>query len=305
MCSYLGNFPAYLAGVLRSYGRIEIAIVATSNIFLFNILQRGNGYSLTFNFRFFQFYLETVGDYYTNYRVSRGESVFYRTIYLVNCSIVTRHSNLNLVNYFWENCELVPCRRYSIVLLLIDVPISNIYFLKHHMIERVGWTSRLICTSFVLKTKRGMQRYVVGCDKTEACKCVMCLRQPATLKSIASHSVFRVLFNSASFALSVETSYEEYKFMANSAKISPRRLFPEKALPTLDYSYSYHPQFPPYRYHMECCFGNAAQFWHTRCSVKFNSLDGAIKSIVENKHLYWSSQCDRPLFVTCFTGSGH
>jgi hypothetical protein len=296
----VGNFPAYLAGVLRAYSRIEIAIAATNNISLFDILQRDVGYTVTFNFGFFEFYLETVNERYINYRVKHDESEFKIAIYPINCSKVTIYSKLNLVHYFWEECELIPLTRYSVVLLVIDIPVSTIFFLKHHRIESDGWTSRLVCSACILRTKRRMQGYVVGCDTTAACKCLMCLKQPATLKSIASHSVFRVLFNSESFVLSASTTYEEYKFMANSAKISHRRLFPMKSFPKLEYAYSYNLQSPTCRYHLECCLENIAQFWYTGTDVKFTSLDGAIKPIIEDKYLYWCNQCDRSLFMAHF-----
>jgi hypothetical protein len=202
----VGSFPAYLAGVLRAYGRIEIAVAATGSLSLFDILQRDVGYTVTFNFGFFEFYLETVNEYYINYRVKHEESEIKITIYPINCPKATIYSKLNLVHYFWDECALVPLTRYAVVLLVIDIPVSTIVFLKHHRITSDGWTSRLVCPACMLRAKPGIQRNVVGCNKTSACTCLMCLKQPPTLKSLASHSVFRVLFNSSTFVLSAATT---------------------------------------------------------------------------------------------------
>jgi hypothetical protein len=67
-CAIVGNFPAYLTGIFGSFNRVELAIAVTTNPFLYDILQRGRRYRLSFNFgQKFRFLLQTVTDNYFTY----------------------------------------------------------------------------------------------------------------------------------------------------------------------------------------------------------------------------------------------
>jgi len=97
---------------------------------------------------------------------------------------------------------------------------SRSFFLKHYRAESDGWTSRLFCDSCAAYSRHRVQNYILGCIKTDGCRCNVCLRQPPTLKDLASHSMFNVLFDSDRFVLPSTTTYEEYKFVANSKKVT-------------------------------------------------------------------------------------
>ena len=229
-CAIVGNFPAYLAGIFCSFNRVELAIVVTRNPGLYDILQRGRRYSRSFKFgQKFRFVLKTNADNYFTYRVLLDDLLFFIRVYPVYSSRGGgRLSNLNLVHYFWDNCTVLSCRKYSMVILAMETPNhSRPFFLKHYRAESDGWTSRLFCDSCATYSTRRVQNYISGCTKTYDCKCNVCLRQPPTLKNLASHSVFNILFDSDRFVLSSTTTYEEYKFVVNSKKVSNSRLLPQ------------------------------------------------------------------------------
>ena len=58
------------------------------------------------------------------------------------------------------------------------------------------------CSAIVVSSyKRVLRNNTFGCDLSRTCKCNMCLRQPPSLKRLASHFAFNFLFNLDQFHL--------------------------------------------------------------------------------------------------------
>jgi len=115
----------------------------------------------------------------------------------------------------------------------------------------------------------------------------VCLCQHPTLKSLASHSVFDVLYNLERFVLSATTTYEHYKFAVNSKKVSHDRLLPD-TFPEIDGGYIFRPQFPKGRMHRACCtfLKEEEGTWFASLKEEFDSKERAVYSIVEHKE-FW------------------
>jgi len=194
-----------------------------------------------------------------------------------------------------------------VILEIESLKHSRPFFLKHYRAESDGCTTRLFCDSCASYSRRRVQNYILGCTKTDGCRCNVCLRQPPTLKSLASHSVFNVLFDLDHFVLSSTTTYEECKFVANSKKVSSFRLLPPDSFPDFRYVYYVLSQSPTARIHWACCaLLNYEEIWSVIRNVKF-SRESAVVSIVNDKQFWWCSHCHRPLFVNCYPcrGSEH
>ena len=164
---------------------------------------------------------------------------------------------------------------------------------------------RLFCDSCATYSTRRVQNYISGCTKTDDCRCNVCLRQPPTLKNLASHSVFNILFYSDRFVLSSTTTYEEYKFVVNSKKLSSSRLLPQDSFPNFCYVYYVHSRSPTARMHWACC--NLLPRQYVIRNVTFSSKECAGESIINDKQFWWCNHCDRPLFINCYPcrGSEH
>ena len=58
------------------------------------------------------------------------------------------------------------------------------------------------------------------------CKCNLCLRQPTTLRDLASHSVFHFTFNLSEFQITARTLYHHYLQATNSHLVPEHKLIP-------------------------------------------------------------------------------
>jgi hypothetical protein len=182
-CSIIGTFPAYTAGVFRSYGTVILAVALTESLVVDKFIEHG-GPHLAFSVGSFRFILSNVCsegfNYAGKYNDMVTEILIFPVINLIECG---PRSNLNFVYHLWKWCSFVPCRKYSIVLLPTDIP--RIFYLKNFTAESDGWTCDLFCDKCISVYKINLQKYSFGCTKADNCKCNLCLRQPPSLKETA------------------------------------------------------------------------------------------------------------------------
>jgi hypothetical protein len=74
-CALIGNFPAYLVGVIRSFNRIVLAVAVTPSSFLHEIVKRNRTPNRSFWFGPFKFILDRTGVDFIHYIVVH-ESTF-------------------------------------------------------------------------------------------------------------------------------------------------------------------------------------------------------------------------------------
>ena len=63
-----------------------------------------------------------------------------------------------------------------------------------------------------------------------SCKCILCLRQPPTLRDLATHSFFHLTFNLSEFQLTARTLYHHYLYAANSHVVPQHMLIPHMGI---------------------------------------------------------------------------
>ena len=115
MLAFVETFPAYLAGLFKSFDKIILAVAVTTSSFLNELGQRNRKPNNSFWFGKFKYILDTTGVNYIDYKFVHDGKVFLISIHLFDTQNCGRGSNLNFVNYIWENYSIVPCRKYSIV----------------------------------------------------------------------------------------------------------------------------------------------------------------------------------------------
>ena len=93
-----------------------------------------------------------------------------------------------------------------------------------------------LCTACCRDCTPSVQHFVNRCtfprsyyDYPNSCKCNLCLRQPPTLRDLASHSVFHLTFNLSEFQLTARTLYLHYLHAANSQLVPEHKLIPHRA----------------------------------------------------------------------------
>jgi hypothetical protein len=201
------------------------------------------------------------------------------------------------VNYVWDNYTNLPCQKYAMAILE-----TKIYYLKNFRAESDRWSSFIYCDYCITLCKNSLRGCTFSCNQSDTCKCNLCLSQPPTLKSLASRSVFYDLYHLDKFVLSATITYEQYRFAANSKKVTYGRLLPD-TFPVITFEYFYRATFENERMHRKCCpdlqdegtcFGSFYE--------NFVSAQETVKSIVDYKEFWWCCRCDRPLIfkrLTC------
>ena len=126
----------------------------------------------------------------------------------------------------WMNRCVFSFNMYAIVSVPLSTP--TVFYLRHHRAASEGWTSGSQCTECSKEFKLLLQPFVGNCTKTYSCRCNVCLRQPPSLRSLASYTVFHLTFNLSAFTLTSKTLYYQYLYAAESGIVSDDRLVPHE-----------------------------------------------------------------------------
>jgi hypothetical protein len=107
---------------------------------------------------------------------------------------------LNFVEFIWHNIETFAFIKYAIVCTLLET--TKMLFLRHYRADSDSWRTFNLCAACCRDCTPSIQRFVNKCtfplsysNYPNSCKCNLCLRQPPTLRDLASHSVFHLTFN--------------------------------------------------------------------------------------------------------------
>jgi len=89
-----------------------------------------------------------------------------------------------------------------------------------------GWTQTSLCRSCVLNYLPVFDDFIPECSDSTSCRCHVCLRQPPSLRNLASYAVFHITHNLSEFTLSSETLYHHYVRAVKSKNVPVERLIP-------------------------------------------------------------------------------
>jgi hypothetical protein len=208
------------------------------------------------------------------------------TDFLTNCGHL---SNLDLINYFWENHSYISCTKYAIV----SVPGNlnpNILYLKDFRAESDGWTSKSVCDHFISYHKKQLQTYTFSCEMSEKCRCNVCLRQPPSLKGTALNFIVKFCFDIQQFELTADTTYQQYIFATNSISLPYWRAGGRAGIPyyslvprpfqNIVWSFIENVHLPCRRFHRACCpnWEKGKRFVSKKDSKQFGSEIEAVLS---------------------------
>lgn len=231
-CTLTGTYPAYIAGALTSYYRTTPAIGAlyiartTSNL-LDNIYRK----AYTFKIGDFQFRLTEWGEYEnfsdeSIYAITFQDVTVNFSLTIVDVSVSCgSKSSINFTEFIWDYICSFTFKMYAIVCVPFDTP-TFLYF-NHHRATSDGWKSFNYCDDF----QSLMKPFVGNCTSEPSCQCPVSLRQPPSLRNLASHTVFHFTFNLSPFTLSNRTLYHQYLYAVESATVSEDELIPNTFFP--------------------------------------------------------------------------
>jgi len=116
------------------------------------------------------------------YTVRHGDITIAVRIVCVDCVLpCAPRSNLNLVHFMWSTFAYY-CSNYAIVVVPSRTPGNKILYVRHYKAEIGGEDSRT-CRQCIWDTQDPRMLYNVGCQIPNPCTCILCLKQPLTLKS--------------------------------------------------------------------------------------------------------------------------
>lgn len=204
-------------------------------------------------------------------------------------------SNVDLVHYVWEYVELLPCRRYAMALVpSFDPTVSphpRMFYLAHHRVESDGYTLRHNCRHCEI-THRAAAQSFFSCRAPEACSCTMCCRRPPSLRAAATRVVYTLTFNLERFVLSVDTTYNEYVYAANSGQVNAMSLLPP-TYPDVVVCFYYHRTTPLLWMHRRC---PGAGPWNCAHRRTYTDMAQALEELISDRDRFWCGFCHKPLF---------
>ena len=131
----------------------------------------------------------------------------------------------------------------------------------------------------------------------EACSCVICLRQPPSLRLWTLHTIRTLIFDMERFELTALTTYDEYVYAVRSGEASVSQIGP--------------PEYPEIRvwYQHDFLADSIARFhkhcpgagpWGTFTCSEFTTSAEAIETLIIHRQHFWCTFCNRGLFFPNF-----
>ena len=117
-----------------------------------------------------------------------GDEILLRIRCIDSVNSYGPRSNMDLTYYIWSTFEYY-CNNYAIVVLPSQTSGDKIVYVRQYQAEIGGETSRH-CGRCLCIMDNPRTYYNFGCKKTQKCECVLCCKQPPSLKSAASEIVF-------------------------------------------------------------------------------------------------------------------
>jgi len=117
-------------------------------------------------------------------------------------------SNINLLEFLWDTTAIFAFQMYGIVCVPLDSP--NVHYLRHYGAISGGWMHNSLCRTCFRNYRPILDPFVPAFTGSSSCTCHVCLRQPLSLRSLASYTVFHITNNLSEFTLSSGTLYQHY-----------------------------------------------------------------------------------------------
>jgi len=162
------------------------------------------------------------------YEVSKGPFFNLRLIILgISSELQCRpSSNIDLVEFVWHNSERVNAIKYAMVLFpkVASCP-PKLLCLRYYRAISDGWRDESGCQQCIEDYQMTM-RDLTGCQAPGTCQCKFCVRQPPSLRDLASYALFKLKFDISKFELTVHTTFREYVYAVRSGMVDIDRLLP-------------------------------------------------------------------------------
>lgn len=294
-CFLAGPFVLFMAGVFDSFTHATLFIALTDSPLIRCIFRKNSDPPSSFYIHnyLFEFMQRGSDEDILFYTVSCDDFRMRFTIYGIDASTnCDTYSNLDFINFIWDNFDRFHFVRYALTLVRRDyLSLPELVCMKYYRAESDGWRNDILCNTCISRTQTRFQ-HMISCLRTRDCRCTICARQPPSLLSSASNTLFRLVLEIGRFELTRETTYAQYIQAVRSYRVPTNQLLP--------------PDFPNIRLHFRCnvfvyklhkhCPGEG--LWTVQMDYTFRSESEAVRSLVSKRfqNTYWCRHCRRGLF---------
>jgi len=297
ICCFLARqFVLYLAGIFHTFHTASLFIAMNNSPFLQLLFRLSPKPIDVFYFKEFLFIFMENDDeediFY--YNIPRGQ--FDMTIAIVRIETTgycNPTSNLDFVHFIWSNYERFTFAKYCLTFIPREQPnLHKLACLKQYRAESEGWKNDIHCPACVASFQTNLRRFT-HClhPDTLNCPCLVCVRQPPSLLTSASHTLFLMVLQLNRFTLTRETTYEQYYMALRSRKVPHQQLLPP------DYPHitvRFQCKNFMHKTHSHCPRPDV--YWDVKMKRTFLSNIDAIQSLIMIKELFWCAHCRRGLF---------
>jgi len=228
-CALVNAYPAYIAGVLSVFstgGNVVslLYIAGTDSPILDNIYKL-----LSFQIGPFTFAL-TALELFANYRdyslfaITQGEETVQLLLGVVDSVPCGAKSSINFLEFLWDTSVIFTFQMYGIICVPLNSP--KVFYLRHYGVTSGGWTQTTLCRPFFKDYRSRTDSFLPTYTGSSSCKCHVCLRQPSSLRSLASYTVFHITKNISEFTLPSRTLYQHYVRVVELYAVPIDRLIP-------------------------------------------------------------------------------
>jgi len=235
-------------------------------------------------------------DYYV-YEITLGEETYTCLLGFVDTITVPcgSTSNINFTEFLWDNTVVFSFQKYGIVCVPLDSP--KILYLRHHGAQSSGWTQSSLCRRCAKYYQSKTTHFLPTCTASSSCKCNVCVRQPPSLRSLASYTVFHITANISEFTLTSENLYHNYIHAVRSNLVPEDRLIPF-TFPHFRCAFARGMECSTRRRFHKTCVDAALFPWYTHTGEFCNSKAEVIARLCNDRHAFWCDVCNKPLFAT-------
>lgn len=157
------------------------------------------------------------------------------------------HSCLNFVEFIWNNLGVFIFKMYVIVAVPFDKP--RLLYLLYPV--KAGQQISYAITALKNLNKYSHRLSAIIHFNVPADVIYLCLRQPPTLKGMASYTVFHFTFNVDQFRLTSRTPYKQHQQAVHSNIVPNQKLIPH-TYPLLKCDFVRQRNCGDKRFHNEC-----------------------------------------------------
>jgi len=197
---FTGPFVIYIAGYIHSFTAMSFYIILDDHhptirlIFL-----KVENVIPNFEIGSFQFELLQALIDSCDYRVRSGGFDTKVNFYGIDADTLCNYrSNVDFVHFVWEHYERFLLRKFAITILPRDnAPTSlrlegtRLLYLKHYRAISDGWwKDRDNCVECVYNFHISLQTLSACCQPDDNCSCIVCRRQPPSLRDICFDAYF-------------------------------------------------------------------------------------------------------------------